>query len=1173
MRIFMKITPFLWTLTYLLTFAFHATGQDKIPLYVSVDATAIQVEASSEYAEFKAEETINGSGFNNRRHQSHPLGRTMWISQPSETVTKASAQTKRGVAWLKYTFSSIQKIDYIEIWNHNQNDHTNRGLQKVYLQYSADGKSWKTLMNEDKDYFIISESAGRKEEPPGFQLKLPGVEAKYFVITADAVKGNYYRDESGKASEEAIERKQNIHYYGLSEVRFYRLESHLLAKLPEINDFVFKPSQAYRRSDKGPKREYRIEFTRPLYAGGKIRLTYNGHTLEEEIPPSLSGVTDHTSTFPAGLMESDQLFSLELISPQGGIKKNLTIPAARKWTVYFLPHSHLDIGYTHDHKEVLNLQWRNLERAVALAEATRNYPAGSQFRWNCEAMWPVAEYMKRFGNTPKGQKFISAIKRGEIGVDAALGSILTGLSKQEEMMHIFDDAHQLSKEHGIEIKSAMMSDIAGLSWGMVTSFAQNGIKYVSMAPNYVPFYPPVGGSRVGNVHREWGDFPFYWESGSGNEKILFWSAGKGYSFFHSWLADKLSSSGKEPVWQYLGELEEKGYPYDITSFRYTIYGDNGPPDEDMSEIIRSWNETYAYPRFVIGTTQSLFSTFEEIYGAWLPTLKGDMTPFWEDGAASTAKELAMNRRSSDRLNQSEILWSLIDPDHYPHAQFYEGWRNAVLFSEHTWGAAGSGPQPESEFTKLLWAQKRSFAQQADSISRELQLAALNGMNGKGFAANCVHVFNTQLWERTEVAQFESTDDLSTKVLIDESGKISYLQKSEKDAWCFVAYNVPPLGSKVYRIDERKEEPLLQPMWEYRNDTLYGDFFSIAIDKTSGAISHLGVNGEDWEYVGGDGLNEYIYSGRNGSNVERVDTVHHISLIHQGPVYATLRIISDAPGSHSLTRDITVYRDVKRIDLLNVIDKKNVYDYENVRFKFHFNIENPQLKLDIPFEEVTPERDQLAGSNKNFYTVNNGVAVEGMKHGLFLTTLDTPVIETGEMTGEQWLSDTKEFLAWSNSAEQSPVLYSWVMNNSWRTNYKASQSGECSLRYSIIPFHPDRGDFRRRGMEISQPLVATVSSQSQLVESLFSLSGKHEIALSTIRPGTDGHSLLVRLVNTSRQTAHTRFLWYGRPPVNLFECDNREVPKKKISGESLWMKPFEVITLKLEFNNPIHTHEK
>ena len=43
----------------------------------------------------------------------------------------------------------------------------------------------------------------------------------------------------------------------------------------------------------------------------------------------------------------------------------------------------------------------------------------------------------------------------------SLGSILTGISRQEELMHIFDDAHWISDEVGVELNTAMMSDVPG----------------------------------------------------------------------------------------------------------------------------------------------------------------------------------------------------------------------------------------------------------------------------------------------------------------------------------------------------------------------------------------------------------------------------------------------------------------------------------------------------------------------------------------------------------------------------------------------------------------------------------------------------------------------------------------------------------------------------------------
>ena len=63
-----------------------------------------------------------------------------------------------------------------------------------------------------------------------------------------------------------------------------------------------------------------------------------------------------------------------MTSRQGTVEKRFEVPAARKWTVNFLSHSHQDIGYTHRQMDVMKLQWRNLERAMDLAERTKDYP-------------------------------------------------------------------------------------------------------------------------------------------------------------------------------------------------------------------------------------------------------------------------------------------------------------------------------------------------------------------------------------------------------------------------------------------------------------------------------------------------------------------------------------------------------------------------------------------------------------------------------------------------------------------------------------------------------------------------------------------------------------------------------------------------------------------------------
>lgn len=532
-------------------------------------------------------------------------------------------------------------------------------------------------------------------------------------------------------------------------------------------------------------------------------------------------------------MEAKEKVNFSFASPQGNFKQEMDVPAARGWTVYFLPHSHLDIGYTNSHEEVQKRQLRNIDIALDLIKQTQSYPKESQFKWNIETVWPLLGFKDRYYGTPKWEEFKKAVQSGSMGINASLGNILTGLSKQEELTHLFDDGIKIGKNLGIPVKTVMMSDVPGFSWGLVTAMAENEIKYFSMAPNYVPFLF-TGGSRVGLSHVEWANKPFYWQSQSGKEEVLCWSAGTGYSFFHDWLSGTLSSSGLLPIWKELEKLEDENFPYPMTYFRYTVNGDNGPPDRAMQVLIQKWNETYASPKFEIATTQELFTEFEKQYGAYLPRYKGDFTPYWEDGAASTAAVLALNRKNSEKLNNLEILWSMKSPADFPSELFDVGWRNVILFSEHTWGASASGPDPDAPMTKLLWNQKKQFALVTDSLTKKIETEFSNKSIGKS-KPQYVQVFNTSLHNRSDVVQLQTDLDLSKAVLRDNTGLTIPLQSNGKGSWVFIAQDIPPLSTKIYTIDKLRDE--LKPSGiQVTPTSLQNEKIKMTIDAHTGAIT-------------------------------------------------------------------------------------------------------------------------------------------------------------------------------------------------------------------------------------------------------------------------------------------------------------------------------------------------
>lgn len=1134
----------------------------SIKIYEPVLPERISATASSSHPDFDVNATINGEGLSRHRHQAHNLGNSMWISEISESPVQAHPNTMKGAVWLLYSFDQPQEIDLIEIWNHNQHNHLNRGLQKVYLQYSLDGEHWNIMEQEGNDFFILPRSRGERQAPATFQLNLSGLTFQYLCITADKTNGNYYHDGTSRTKENAKIKHQNINYYGLSEIRFYKKTRKKVSDLPTIAEATFKVSQGYRKSSEGPRREFTVAFDAPLYTGGAVNVQVQGREATETIPASEKGVYTYNLQFPAGIMEEEHLVDFSFKSDQGSIRKTQQAPGAREWTVYFLPHSHLDIGYTHLHEEVMDLQLRNIDLALDLIDQSKDQPVASQFKWNIETMWPVVEYKKQFQGTPKWEQFKTAVQNGHIGLNASLGNILTGLCKQEELMHLFDDGKEISSALGIDLNSVMMSDVPGFSWGIVTAMVENGLKYFSMAPNYVP-HLLTGGSRVGLSHIEWGNRPFYWQSQSGEEQILCWSAGTGYSYFHDWLAGPLSSAGLDPIWENLEELESKTFPYDMTYFRYTVNGDNGPPDAEMASLIEKWNAIYASPQFVIGTTEQLFSEFEEKYKEHIPTFKGDFTPYWEDGAASTASTLSKNRRNSDRLNQLEILWSMINPADYPFKNFLKGWRNVVLFSEHTWGASASKAAPEAPLTKALWEQKRNFALTADSLTERIQEGIKKYLNEQE-EPQYVQVFNTNLWARTDVVELTTKLDLSQAMLRDEKGELQPVQKIGPDQWIFLVKEIPPLSSKTFELVFAKNKaPLAETSLQIRENEIRNANLSVRVDSQTGAITELITASTGKNYADDDGLNTYVYTGRNAIKPIRNTTVTQLIPVNQGPVASTLRIISKPPGTHSLKQNITLYHGIQRVDIRNVIDKTQSYDYENIRFAFPFDISNPETEIDLAFSLMRPEREQLSGANKNFYSVNNGVAITGLKHSVLLTCIDNPILELNDMVGEGWLQDPKEFLAWKRQSSSSSTIYSWVMNNSWGTNYKASQEGKATFEYSIIPLQSDADDAKLKSLEIAQPLQAFLSDHNNSLQSLFQLTGNHQIAVSTIRPAKIGAGYILRLTNLSKRSVHTSFEWGSIKPTLVYECTNQEEIIKEVDPASFWMKPYGTLTLKLQ----------
>ena len=670
---------------------------------------------------------------------------------------------------------------------------------------------------------------------------------------------------------------------------------------------------------------------------------------------------------------------------------------------------------------------------------------------------------------------------------------------------------------GVPIDSAMITDIPSYSWSVVPALVQSGVKYFSSGPNYMPNLAD-GGDRIGYAMKAWADKPFYWVSPSGREKLLFWMAGRGYSWFHGLNMGSLPKAPPYRIFEYLNALEAAGYPYSMVQVRYTVGGDNGPPDPELADHVRGWNERYASPRIVVATASEMFAELERRHGGAIPVVRGDFTGYWEDGAASTARETAMARAAASRIVQAEALWSVLGKDGFPAAKDAEAWRQVVLWSEHTWGAHDSVSNPDGEGPRAQWAYKKAFAETADRLSRELLAeAAARGPEGPaaeaGRARTAIDVVNTSSWERTDLVLAPAELSAAGDLVRDAGGAVVPSQRLRTGELAFVARSVPGFGARRYIVEAgraggtgaaRADGP------EVGNGSLRA-----AVDGGTGAVRSLvwsdGRGRELVDAAAQPGLAHYLYVPGLDPKTARTVSAVRVRPGESGPVVASLVVESDAPGARGLVREYRVVDGLARLDVAVTVDKALVRDKESVHLAFPFAVPGGAVRVDVGWGPVRPEADQIEGACRDFFCARDSVDLSNADFGVTWTALDAPLVEVGAMTDETPRENGRR--AWLRRLEPSTTLFSYAMNNYWHTNYKADQEGPVTLRYAVAP-HSGSGAAaaKRLGLEAAAPLVALAADPAAPVPRFPLAVESGTFVAMSLKPSKDGRAWVLRLLN-------------------------------------------------------------
>jgi hypothetical protein len=726
--------------------------------------------------------------------------------------------------------------------------------------------------------------------------------------------------------------------------------------------------------------------------------------------------------------------------------------------------------------------------------------------------------------------------------------------------------------------------------------AGSGVRYLVHANNQ-----DRGPFRLnGGLHRL---SPFRWRGVDGST-VLVWLSKMYCELRKVCGSPPLPSAAERGLELWLDEYERADYAPDAVLL-YGQEADNTDIDPQPAEFVRRWNATYAYPRLIPCDVSAFFRYVEERFGDALPTVKGDGGAYWEDGAGSTIVPTMQVRDAQAMLPAAERIESLAAIHNadwaFPQRHYEDAWRALLLFDEHTWGAFLSCRDPEALLQRDQWAVKEHMARDSAAWATRLLHAAatrhslswnndgrevvvynphswpcggavtveigrgeraFDATSGAEIPARLVRALNTQaiveLW-------VEPIDGLSYRrfVLREVGDPHEVAAKATEETEFGLLEALPASGSAMPAPTEGRPSAPPISARDAAPVVLENDYYRLTFDARRGCATSwfdkpLGRELVDSRDQWGFGQLVYARGGEGTRIISNQADLPEANLDITGEfVLADHAVERFAFGQRLWMRgavpcgelevEWTLLDRVKRVDVGYTLRKQERLAKEALYVAFPLDLPGARVSSDSQLGWVDWDRDQLPGGCKEWLPLQSAILVARPETGVLIASPDIPLFCVGDVVRGRWPKQ----LDLSGGR-----LLSYVLNNYWHTNYKASQGGEIAFGYQISS---DRAIARdrafRMGWAARRPLYAQRMSFQDFRQvrppyqgaagGALARVGPEQVALSTIKPARWGAGYVVRVQEIAGAGRAATIGFPGRPiarawATDLLERDEREL---------------------------------
>lgn len=866
------------------------------------------------------------------------------------------------------------------------------------------------------------------------------------------------------------------------------------------------------------------------------------------------------------------------ISAGGHHTFNLSLVAERKWTIFVVPHTHVDIGYTDYQGKVAETQANTLVEAAGLIEKNPD------FRFTADGSWNLQQLLETRSQARRDQ-ILGMVREDKIGIPADYFNLLTGYASLETLYRSLYYTKGLSREFGLPFDYATTTDVPSYTGAYPSVLASSGIKYWAVGANQ--------DRATVLAHEQWdAKSPFWWEGPDGN-KVIFWYS-RGYAQIGSVFGpNPQNDSIYQSLPVFLAPYDKPGYKPDAALI-YGAQDENTDLHPYLATFAAAWNQAFAYPKLQYATFADFFRYIDKNFGATLPTYKGDMGPYWEDGIGSDAFYAAEDRENQSDALSSEIVSTVshvVNPDvHPPKQELNDAWDNILQFAEHTWGAARSISAPDSEESVKQLAVKDNFATQAQFELTDVAERSLGQLAHEiHVPARTLIVFNTLNWKRdalmeADLNRNEELYDMTT------GERVPLDVLSDKDRVVhvrFLARDLPPVGYKCFQIRTGSESsaPAIA-----MNPVIENKYYRVTVDPETGAVKsifdkqlgrelvdpqspykfgqYLYVTGGDPK---GDGLTRMIHP-YEALPIAPL-TVHPTSQggylgTEKTPWGDSIKLRSSDVNTPRIDLEILLYDNQKRIDFNYRVQKSYTTAKEGVYFAFPTAVQSAEFAYATQQGWIDPAHDLLKGASLEWFNIQKWMAVHDSGMTVGIVPLDASLASFGDINRGLWPT---EF------APKTSTLFSYAMNNYWHTNYRAGQGGTFTFRYVLTSAKDfDPSALSRLGWEsMEAPQMDAVINQDKAGNpdeplpaegTSFLEIDAPNVVLVTWKLAEDGKGTILRLVETAGQSTEATIKLPHSKLQSASLCNSVEDRLRDLSVTDnqihLTFSPHEVLTVRL-----------